>query len=167
MSLGRVNCAHRRKPVSPVVVLWLISRHVFCLEDLLACQHLNNLLLYLCPAVVPPGYYLKGPGQVAPCPQGEWKSGIGADGNCTRCAMGVTTEGPAATSELNCTILVPGFYAKAMTGQVVTEVAICPQKYYCRWVAHTTPGLCACTLNQHIMHFINLTVLGHCVAVVV
>lgn len=86
-------------------------------------------------AVVPPGYFLKGPGQVAPCPQGEWKAGIGTDGNCTRCAMGVTTEGPAATSESNCTILAPGYYAKSMRDGIVTEVAICPQSYYCRWAA--------------------------------
>jgi hypothetical protein len=32
-------------------------------------------------AVVPPGYFLKSPGQVAPCPQGEWKSGPGTAAN--------------------------------------------------------------------------------------
>jgi hypothetical protein len=60
-------------------------------------------LLLLSNAVVGPGYYLKGPGQVAPCPRGEWKAGIGSDGNCTRCALGVTTLDIAASSELNCT----------------------------------------------------------------
>jgi hypothetical protein len=60
-------------------------------------------LLLLSIAVVGPGYYLKGPGQVAPCPRGEWKAGIGSDGNCTRCALGVTTLDIAASSELNCT----------------------------------------------------------------
>jgi hypothetical protein len=53
-------------------------------------------------AVVPAGYFLKGPGQVAPCPKGEWKSGTATEGNCTRCAQGVTTEAMAAISEASC-----------------------------------------------------------------
>jgi hypothetical protein len=55
-----------------------------------------------CAAVVPAGYYLKGPGQVAPCPQGEWKAGVGTDGNCTKCAVGIDTPRMASTSEADC-----------------------------------------------------------------
>jgi len=53
-------------------------------------------------AVVPAGYYLKAPGQVAPCPQGEWKAGIGPSANCTKCEFGVTTPHEASTSESEC-----------------------------------------------------------------
>lgn len=53
-------------------------------------------------AVVPPGYFLKGPGQVAPCPAGEWKSGVGAAANCVKCAFGVTTASIASTSADAC-----------------------------------------------------------------
>ena len=53
-------------------------------------------------AVVPPGYYLKAPGQVAACPQGEYKSGTLAAGNCNKCAVGVTTAGVAATAASSC-----------------------------------------------------------------
>lgn len=53
--------------------------------------------------MVPAGYYLKAPGQAAPCPKGEWKSGTGSNGNCTKCAYGVTTEFEASVSEDNCT----------------------------------------------------------------
>lgn len=28
-------------------------------------------------------------------------------------------------------VLTPGYYAKSMSGVIVTQVAICPQKYYC------------------------------------
>jgi hypothetical protein len=56
-----------------------------------------------CVAVVPPGFYLKSPGQVAPCPQGEWKADVGASANCTKCATtGVITPQVASTSEAEC-----------------------------------------------------------------
>jgi hypothetical protein len=48
--------------------------------------------------------------------------------------MGVTTLGPAATSESNCTILAAGYYAKQMRDGIVTQVAVCPQNFYCRCV---------------------------------
>ena len=82
-----------------------IRCHCCCFVLLLPCVAHNtsqhNVCVYV--AVVPAGYYLKSPGQAAPCPKGEWKSGVGADGNCTKCAFGVTTESVASTSELNCT----------------------------------------------------------------
>jgi len=58
--------------------------------------------------VIPPGYYLKGPGQVAPCPQGEFKSGTGSDANCGKCAIGVTTLTAASTSVKFCAGMPPG-----------------------------------------------------------
>jgi hypothetical protein len=46
-------------------------------------QQQTRCVSVVCCAVVPAGYYLKTPGQVAPCPVGEWKAGVGASGNCT------------------------------------------------------------------------------------
>jgi hypothetical protein len=80
---------------------------------------------------VPPGYYLKAPGQVAPCPKGEYKEGIGASGNCTKCAFGVTTSLEGSISVDNCTIVVPGYYAAAVTANgIVTRTSACPQSFY-------------------------------------
>lgn len=66
------------------------------------CTALAHALYRPCTAVVPAGYYLKAPGQVAPCPRGEWKSGVGPSGNCTKCAFGVTTKNEASTAESEC-----------------------------------------------------------------
>lgn len=77
--------------------------------------------------VIPAGYYLKGPGQVAPCPKGEWKSGVGLSANCTKCAFGVTTLAEASTSIDNCTIVVPGYFAAAVSNGIVTSTLACPQ----------------------------------------
>lgn len=52
--------------------------------------------------LVPPGYYLKTPGQAVPCPAGEYKEGVGPDGSCTKCAFGVTTAEPGSTSNTSC-----------------------------------------------------------------
>jgi len=54
------------------------------------------------PAVVPPGSYLKAPGEVARCPVGEWKADNGLPGHCTKCAPGVITEQEGSTSEKDC-----------------------------------------------------------------
>lgn len=54
-------------------------------------------------AVVPAGFYLKAPGQVAPCPRGEYKPDQGINANCTKCADGVMTPAEGATSADNCT----------------------------------------------------------------
>ena len=82
--------------------------------------------------MVPEGYYLKGPGQVAPCPKGEWKSGFEALPSCTKCAAGVTTPGEASTSAAACNLLLPTFYAYAIDGTgIITQTYKCPQKYYC------------------------------------
>lgn len=89
--------------------------------------------------VVPPGYYLKMPGVVAPCPMGEWKDGTGPAGNCTKCPFGVTTPTEGSTSAAACAVLLPGYYAAAMDGSgTVTAAAACPQKYYCPGAV--TPG---------------------------
>lgn len=83
-------------------------------------------------AVVPAGWYLKAPGQVAPCPKGEWKATEGIFGNCTKCAFGVTTVREGSTNETECTLVVEGRFAKTIRAgdSVVTETEICPQKYY-------------------------------------
>ena len=81
--------------------------------------------------MVPAGYYLKAPGQVAPCPKGEYKAAFGPNGNCTKCAFGVTTAREGSTSVDNCTILMPGYNAGAMNGAIVTRTVICPQGWYC------------------------------------
>lgn len=88
------------------------------------------MLVVLLLAVVPPGYYLKAPGQVAPCPQGEYKEGIGMDANCTQCAFGVTTPSEASVSERNCSIIQPGYYPSVMVNGSVKAVAPCPQGYW-------------------------------------
>ena len=93
--------------------------------------------------MVPEGYYLKGPGQVAPCPKGEYKSGFEALPSCTKCVAGVTTTGEASTSSAACTQLLPTFYAATMDGAIITQTYKCPQKYYCEGGQPTgvfTPG---------------------------
>ena len=42
------------------------------------------------------------PGQVAPCPQGNWKAEVGTSVYCTKCAEGVTTPREASTSQSDC-----------------------------------------------------------------
>jgi len=81
--------------------------------------------------VVPAGYYLKAPGQIAPCPKGEWKSGIGSNGNCTKCAFGVTTAAEGSTTIDACTIVVAGYYPLTVQNGIVTGTVACPQGYYC------------------------------------
>lgn len=56
----------------------------------------DRLVLQL--AGIPAGFYLKGPGMVAPCPKGEYKVGQGAAAACTKCAKGVTTATEASGS---------------------------------------------------------------------
>jgi hypothetical protein len=63
---------------------------------------------------------------------GEWKADVGITGNCTKCAFGVTTLTEGSTHEANCTQVIPGRYATAITGGtggIVTATQICPQKY--------------------------------------
>jgi hypothetical protein len=97
------------------VIRWLVVRCVFVCVS----------------AVVPPGSYLKSPGQVAPCPKGEYKEGTGPSGNCTKCAFGVTTTAEGSISVDNCTIVVAGYYAAAVTANgIVTRTSACPQLYY-------------------------------------
>jgi len=62
------------------------------------CKALKEPCVVCCLAVVPAGYYLKGPGQAVPCPKGEWKEGVGLQGNCTKCPVGVTTASEGSTS---------------------------------------------------------------------
>lgn len=82
-----------------------------------------------CRAVVPEGYYLKGPGQVAPCPMGEYKSGFGAASSCVKCATGVTTNSVGSSSEAACVVVLPTFYPSSIVNGTVKSTAKCPQKY--------------------------------------
>lgn len=81
--------------------------------------------------MVPEGYYLKGPGQVAPCPKGEYKSGFAPAPSCDKCANGVSTVSEASISVKNCTEVLPTFYPADITNGVVTLTQKCPQKFYC------------------------------------
>jgi hypothetical protein len=83
-------------------------------------------------AVIPPGFYMKAPGVIAPCPMGEWKDGTGPAGNCTKCVFGVTTASEASASAASCAVLLPGYYAAAIaaTGEI-RSAGICPQNYWC------------------------------------
>ncbi len=83
------------------------------------------------PAVVPPGYYLKGPGQVAPCPKGEYKSGYGAVASCNKCAVGVSTKAEASTAVTDCTEVLPTYFPLTMDGVTVNATQKCIQKFYC------------------------------------
>jgi hypothetical protein len=63
---------------------------------------------------VPAGYFLQGPGQVAPCPVGEYSTvggaaaaAAGAIGACQRCPTGVTTLAEASASIAACTGMWP------------------------------------------------------------
>lgn len=80
--------------------------------------------------VVPAGYFLKSPGQVAPCPKGEYKAGTAAAAACTPCAGGVTTAGEASTSEAACVVVLPSFYPYNIIDSIVKATKKCPQKYW-------------------------------------
>jgi hypothetical protein len=80
--------------------------------------------------VVPAGYFLKSPGQVAPCPKGEYKSGTGTVANCTRCATGVSTENEGSDGEDKCVLVLPGYYPSEFTTNIVKATKKCPQKYW-------------------------------------
>lgn len=82
---------------------------------------------------VPAGYYLKGPGEVAPCPMGEYQAGNDPVAQCTKCAAGVTTAAENSTSRAECKVLLPTFFAKTIDGgdNAITETQKCPQKFYC------------------------------------
>jgi hypothetical protein len=82
-------------------------------------------------SVVPEGYYLKAPGQVAPCPKGEYKSGFAEAAACAKCASGATTQGVASTHKDNCTILLRSYYADTLDGAAVNSTRKCPQSFVC------------------------------------
>jgi hypothetical protein len=62
---------------------------------------------------------------------GEYKEGLGTGANCTKCVFGVTTFSEGSTSRNNCSVLMPGYYAAAVDGTIVTKTVICPQGYFC------------------------------------
>lgn len=85
------------------------------------------LLLLLLPAVVPEGYFLRGPGQVAACPKGEYKAGTSTTATCTKCAVGVTTESEGSNAEADCKVLLPGVYASVVEDGIIKTTKKCPQ----------------------------------------
>jgi hypothetical protein len=90
------------------------------------------LLLLPTHTVVPAGFYLKSPGVAVPCPQGEFKVGVGSDGACTKCGPGVSTAAEAATSPRECKVVTPGYYASRFNSDgSVNTTSICPQSFYC------------------------------------
>lgn len=104
--------------------------------------------------VVPAGYYLKAPGQVAACPQGEYKSGTGMATSCTKCPDGVTTAGPASTDATACTQLLAGWFATAATGSQVTAAQLCTQDSYCPGdLAQGTNGKVTCPNARYTKTF--------------
>lgn len=83
--------------------------------------------------IIPAGYYLKAPGQVAACPMGEWKGGVGGAANCSRCPFGVTTGAIASREAKDCAVVEEGYYPTSLdatTGQVISTNA-CPQGFWC------------------------------------
>lgn len=89
------------------------------------------LLSIRCHAVVPEGYYLKMPGQVAPCLRAEYKSGFAEAPSCTKCVNGATTLDVASVSEANCSVLLRSSYAVAMDGSAIKSTRVCPQRFVC------------------------------------
>jgi hypothetical protein len=106
----------------------------FLAPSSLLCLRLLTWTAVLCHrcrlAVVPEGYFLKSPGQTAPCSRGEWKAGFGIVASCTRCSEGVTTPAEGATAEAACTVVMPSFYPSTVEGGVVKAAQKCPQKFW-------------------------------------
>lgn len=73
---------------------------------LTACVHACMCLVCIY-AGVPAGYFMQGPGQVEPCPVGEYSTAGAAaaapNGACQRCPSGVTTLAEASGSIAACT----------------------------------------------------------------
>jgi hypothetical protein len=71
-----------------------------------------------------PGYYLKGPGQVAPCPKGGAESGYDAVAACSKCAEGVTTLAEASTNQAACVSVLPTYYPSSIQTLVVDNATV-------------------------------------------
>jgi hypothetical protein len=80
-------------------------------------------------AVLPSGYFLKGPGIMAACPKGEYKFGVGSTASCKKCAFGVTTAKEASASVAACT--------GALSTLATYSVVVCQRR-----VAAMTRKLC-------------------------
>jgi hypothetical protein len=77
------------------------------------------------------GFYLRGPGEVAPCPKGEYQATNTTVGQCTKCEPGVTTQYEQSVSNTDCNQLLPSYYAKTIFGGEIRVTAKCPQKTVC------------------------------------
>lgn len=107
--VGSCSCASSKAESLRLVLLVLLYLYCGNARLFVASRRdalcVLSLLLRLCypHTVVPAGHYLKAPGQVAPCPQGEWKAGASANSSCTKCASGVNTPTEGSTSADACT----------------------------------------------------------------
>uniref|UniRef100_A0A383VXC6 Tyrosine-protein kinase ephrin type A/B receptor-like domain-containing protein n=1 Tax=Tetradesmus obliquus TaxID=3088 RepID=A0A383VXC6_TETOB len=86
--------------------------------------------------MVPKGYFLKSPGQIAPCDQGSYQDkDLAAQqasvGSCIPCQEGVTTKDKGSTAASDCNRIKPGYVATAVTDGAITTAVLCPQGYYC------------------------------------
>lgn len=97
-----VASSHSLMPIKLLGFSWAHSYTITAHTNLLQLSTIWPVWLWTPCAVVPPGFYLKTPGQAVPCPQGEWKAGTSTAGNCTRYPAGVTTAAEAATSRKEC-----------------------------------------------------------------
>lgn len=116
-----------------VVTLSLCQQHDRRSERLMFCKVRPACCMLLLLAEVPEGYYLQGPGQVAPCPRGEYSNGpyVAGSSTCTKCAVGVTTPDVASTSEANCTVLWHSYYAASIENGIIKSATKCPQSFIC------------------------------------
>lgn len=90
--------------------------------------HAGRCVHVCCLAVVLPGFFLKAPGQVAPCPQGEFKSGTAA---CTKCPLpGTTTSQPASTHRDNCT---GGYMGSTVRVEALSKLACLRSNLDCQF----------------------------------
>lgn len=93
---------------------------------------------------VPPGYFLKSPGQVAPCDQGSYQPKYlgqtdAAVGSCTPCPEGVTTADKGSKLQSDCKNLKPGYVATLIeVNKGITEATLCPQGFFCPGGADAT-----------------------------
>ncbi|WIA10380.1 hypothetical protein OEZ85_010572 [Tetradesmus obliquus] len=86
---------------------------------------------------VPAGYFMKSPGQIAPCDQGSYQDKYltvdqASVGSCKACPEGVTTKDKGSTLKADCKKLKPGYVADTIvTDEGITEAVLCPQGWYC------------------------------------
>lgn len=84
--------------------------------------------------LVPKGYFVRAPGQIAPCPRGEYKDTLTAVATCTPCGTGVTTVSEGSTANTDCKVLLPKYWAPSYSGTgsgPITGAQFCKQDFFC------------------------------------